>query len=245
MTRSSRLAIALAALSVTAATGAASASAAPFLRVGAKCVTYGSIFAGEKYIPAGGGGWLPAVPVELRYSSGDVAGTGTPEADGTFVTRVFAPTDFIALKRHFKNYTLRATQGTATASVGLTMVRADVALPAKASPHARVTFRIYGFPRGKNVFAHYVFGGKRRVRTYMGKASRTCGTLTKRQQYLPARTRYGTWTIYFTNTRALPKNRRKAIYYYRFTVRRVIRFRRLLGGHAAGASPTAVAEAVR
>jgi hypothetical protein len=245
MTRSLRLAITVAALTAAAATTAASASAAPFLRVGVKCVTYGSIFAGQKYIPAGGGGWLPAVPLNLQYTNGDGAGSATPLANGTFVTRVFAPTDFIRLKRHFKNYTLRATQGTATASVGLTMVRADVALPPRASPHARVTFRIYGFPRGKNVFAHYVFGGKRRVRTYMGKASRTCGTLTRRQEYLPARTRYGTWTIYFTNTRTLPKNRRKAIYYYKFTVRRVIRFRRLLGGHAAGATPTAVAQAAR
>jgi hypothetical protein len=169
----------------------------------------------------------------------------TPAANGTFVTRVFAPSDFIGLKRHFKGYTLTATQGTATASVRFTMVRADVALPAKASPQARVTFKIYGFPRGRNVYAHYVFGGKRRVRTYMGRATTTCGTLTKRQRYLPARIRYGTWTIYFTNTKALPKNRLKAIYYYKITVRRVIRFRRVLGGHAAGAVPTAVARTVR
>jgi hypothetical protein len=243
MTRSLPLALTVAALTV--ASGAASASAAPVLAIGLKCVPYfGAQSAGEQYIPIGGAGWLPAVPIDLAYTTGDDGGSGAPGADGRFVTKVLAPTDFIQLTRHLKGYTLRGTQGTAKASVKFTMVRVDVVLPTRASPHAVVNYKLYGFPPGKNIYAHYIFGGKRRVRTYLGQASKACGNLSKRQQYLPARTRYGIWTVYYTAGKTLKANRKNAYWVYKFTVRRVIRFRRTLGGHAAGALP-AVAEPVQ
>ena len=48
------------------------------------------------------------------------------------------------------------------------------------------------------IYAHWTFRGKRRATRSLGRARRPCGIVKKRAPFLAARTRYGTWKVYFT-----------------------------------------------
>jgi hypothetical protein len=110
------------------------------------------------------------------------------------------------------------------------MIRLTAKTPGKARPSSRVTYKLYGFPNKKRVWAHYVFKHKRRATTYMGRASKTCGTLKKRQRYLPARVHYGSWRVYFSNHKRF--STKNFILRGEFTVYRV--YRRAAAASARG-----------
>jgi hypothetical protein len=197
------------AVAAFAAMSASTASAAT-LAAGTSCARYIPGLAGEQWIPVVGSGFTPNTDpgvnsVELRYTTGDLGGFTPLAADGSFVTNVFMPSEFINNSSgRTKTYTLTATDRvtaglTATAQVKL--IRAGVTTrPARVRRNVRqkVRWSLFGAPTGARMFAHWTFKGRKRATRRVGVARGACGIARKRLPFVPARPRTGIWRVYFT-----------------------------------------------
>ena len=215
----------------------AAAQAAPTIFPGQKCNRYVPAFAGERWVGVGGYGFSPNAFVRLAWQGGDYAGNAITNAGGAFGGGFFMPSSFIPRSAgRVRSYNLYAQDGGTGAITGTSVrfVRVGVGLPSRARPRTRVRYRLYGFRSSRPVWANYTFAGKRRVRVYMGRTSSLCGTLSKRQRFLPTRTRYGRWRIYFSHHKRF--TRRSSYYYVEFTVYRTY-YRRADGARTASSGP--------
>jgi hypothetical protein len=216
-----RRALAGVAVFVLAAVATSTASAAT-LSVGTPCARYVPGLAGQQWIPVAGSGFTPNTDpafdsVQLSYSNGDLGDYAPLAADGSFVTNVFMPSEFISSSSgRTKTYTLtatdRATPGL-TASAQVTVVRAGVTTkPARVRRNVRrkVRWSVFGAPTGARIHAHWTFKGRRRATRRVGIARGACGIARKRLPFVPARPRSGTWKVYFT--RGKRYSRRRALF---------------------------------
>ena len=179
---------------------ASAASAAPAIVVGNKCVRCAPEIAGKAYIPVGGVGFVPNDTATLAYTGDDLAGNVTASATGGFLTKILVPSKFINSKARYKTYALGAhsqSNPLVAASAKVHMIRIGVAAPGHRPTH-KTTYRLYGFPSGKRVWAHYIFKHTRRRTVYLGHASKVCGNLHKRMRLLPTKLHYGQWHVYFS-----------------------------------------------
>jgi hypothetical protein len=211
-----RLALAGAAVAAFVAATASTASAAA-LTVGTPCARYVPGLAGEQWIPVAGSGFTantdPAFDsVQLSYSNGDLGDYAPMAADGSFVTNVFMPTEFISSSSgRTKTYTLTATDRAGlTASAQVTLVRAGVTTkPARVRRNVRrkVRWSVFGAPTGARMFAHWTFKGRKRATRKMGRARGACGIARKRMPFVAARPRSGIWRVYFTRGKRYSRKR--------------------------------------
>jgi hypothetical protein len=216
-----RPAVALAAAAALAAVAPSTASAAT-LTVGTSCARYVPGLAGEQWIPVSGSGFTPNTDprfnsVDLNYTTGDLGGFAPLAADGSFVTNVFMPTDFIDDSAgRKKSYALTATDRVTpglTASAEVTLVRAGVTTkPARVRRNVRrkVRWSVFGAPTGARMYAHWTFKGRKRATRRLGVARGACGIARKRLPFVPARPRSGIWRVYFT--RGKRYSRRRALF---------------------------------
>jgi hypothetical protein len=216
-----RPALAAAAAAALAAVTPSTASAAT-LTVGTPCARYVPGLAGERWIPVSGSGFTPNTDprfnsVDLNYTTGDLGGFTPLAADGTFVTNVFMPTEFIDDSAgRTKTYTLTATDRVTpglTASAPVTLVRAGVTTkPARVRRNVRrkVRWSVFGAPTGARMYAHWTFKGRRRATRRLGVARGACGIARRRLPFVPARPRSGIWSVYFT--RGKRYSRRRALF---------------------------------
>jgi hypothetical protein len=217
----SRLALAGAAVAALSALTASAASAAT-LTAGTPCARYVQGLAGGQWVPVSGTGFTPNTDpgfnsVELRYTTGDLGGYAPLAADGSLVTNVFMPTEFISDSAgRTKTYTLTATDRVTpglTASTQVTFVRAGVTTkPARVRRNVRrkVRWSVFGAPTGARMYAHWTFKGRKRATRRMGRARGACGIARKRMPFVPARPRSGIWRVYFT--RGKRYSRRRALF---------------------------------
>lgn len=213
-----RLALAGAAVAAFAAVTASTASAAT-LTVGTPCARYVPGLAGEQWIPVAGSGFTPNTDprftaVDLTYTNGDLGAYTPLAADGSFLTNVFMPTEFISSSSgRTKTYTLTATDRNTpglTASAQVTLVRAGVTTkPARVRRNVRrkVRWSVFGAPTGARIFAHWTFKGRKRATRRMGRARGACGIARKRMPFVAARPRTGTWRVYFTRGKRYSRKR--------------------------------------
>jgi hypothetical protein len=206
MNRALAVAVTAAALSGVAASAASAAT----ITVGTPCARYVPGLAGQQWIPIAGTGFTPNTDpafssVDLNYDTGDLGGFTPLAADGSFVTNVFMPNDFISSSSgRVKTYTLTATDRQTpgvTASVPVTLVRAGADVkPARVRRNLRrkVRWSVYGAPTGARMYAHWTFKGRRYATRGLGSAKGACGIARKRQPFLPAAARTGTWRVYVT-----------------------------------------------
>jgi hypothetical protein len=219
MTRlAGRLALAGAAVAAFAAVTASIASAAT-LTVGTPCARYVPGLAGEQWIPVAGSGFTPNTDpafdsVQLSYSNGDLGDYAPLAADGSFLTNVFMPTEFISDSAgRKKTYTLTATDQVTpglTASAPITFIRAGVTTkPARVRRNVRrkVRWSVFGAPTGARMFAHWTFKGRKRATRKLGRARGACGIARKRMPFVPARPRAGIWRVYFTRGKRYSRKR--------------------------------------
>ena len=203
---------------VPAAVTASTASAAT-LTVGTPCARYVPGLAGEQWIPVGGSGFTPNTDprftaVDLTYTNGDLGAYTPLAADGSFLTNVFMPTEFISSSSgRKKTYTLTATDRNTpglTASAQVTLVRAGVTTkPARVRRNVRrkVRWSVFGAPTGARIFAHWTFKGRKRATRKMGRARGACGIARKRMPFVTARPRTGIWKVYFTRGKRYSRKR--------------------------------------
>jgi hypothetical protein len=213
-----RGALAGAAVAAFVAASASAASAAT-LTVGTPCARYVPGLAGEQWIPVAGTAFTPNTDpnfdsMALTYTNGDLGGYAPLAADGSFVTNVFMPSEFISSSSgRTKTYTLtatdRATPGL-TASAQVTLVRAGVTIkPARVRRNVRrkVRWSLFGAPTGARMFAHWTFKGRKLATRRVGVARGACGIARKRLPFVPVRPRSGIWKVYFTRGKRYARRR--------------------------------------
>ena len=204
---------ALVALASTLVCAAAAPAQAAEVIVPTSCVRYVPALAGTKFVPVQGAGFSPttnpAFPntVDLGYTNGDSGGFVPLTTTGLIApgSGAFMPSDFISDSAgRVKSYTLTATDSlnpALTASTPVTFVRVGARTKpddVKGKIHRRVRWLLWGAPTGARMYAHWTFRGKKRATKSLGRAKGPCGLVRKRQPFLAAKTRYGTWKVYFT-----------------------------------------------
>lgn len=165
-----------------------------------------------KYVGVAGSGWTPNSQVTFAWSNkGGSAGTVATDANGQFGSDKFvtgpAPGQ-LRRGKNIKSYSLTATDGSNTAvkaTASLKVVRLGVSPPQNGSPYRRVTRRLFGFPRNKKIWSHYVFGGKVRKTVSFGRTKGPCGTASHKMRSQPAKPRVGHWDVYYSTHRKLTK----------------------------------------
>src|SRR4051812_15042282 len=171
-----------------------------------------------------GSGWRPGEgTTEIGYSTGRL-GFATPAGDGTFTVLIPVRTSFRApsvVQGNYGVYARDVVDSNVFAETRVNVVKITVDVPKSARPRSKVKFRFYGFPNHKRIWAHYSYGGKRRALTDMGRTKGACGKVSKLQRYLPAKVRYGTWYVYYANTRSFAGARKRYVIRGSFTVHRV------------------------
>jgi hypothetical protein len=197
----------------------ASAASAATLAVGTSCARYVPGLAGEQWIPVAGSGFTPNTDptfnsVELTYTTGDLGGHTPLAADGSFLTNVFMPSEFInASSGRTKTYTLTATDRETpglTASAQVRLVRAGVTTkPARVRRNVgrKVRWSVFGAPTGARIYAHWTFKGRKRATRRLGVARGACGIARKRLPFVAARPRTGIWRVYFTRGKRYSRGR--------------------------------------
>lgn len=199
----------------------ASASAAS-LSVDKPCYAAAAERPAREPVSVTGAGFRPNSPVRLAYEDGTYAGQVTADAAGNLAATVEAP--MLAGEDKERSLLLSATDPSQPAPLASVPVRVSrlevVATPARARPHARVTYEARGFPTGRNLYAHYVYPGRRgRVRktVRLGRLTGPCGTLTRRARLLPVRrVRYGRWYVQWD---VRPRFSRRTVPQYHGTLR--------------------------
>lgn len=201
-------AIAVAAAGAAAAPAAASAAAI----VTKRCANFAAGVSGPQ-VAVAGAGFTPGGFVNFTYGGGR-AGTLQATAAGQFQGLVNAPAS-IATGKHVQRYTLTAVDAANAFLRGTSnfkIVRFDASVPAKhPKPRERITFKLYGFPRHKAVYSHYVLHGKNRRNYRLGTVKGACGLLRKRVRTLPTRVHFGVWHIYLTNHKRFPRSHRARV----------------------------------
>jgi len=158
-----------------------------------------------------GTGWLPGDTVKL--SGGQLSGTATVGADGTFVQTISGAVLGTSGPAQ-QPETLTATdEGNAADNTPATGQSADTNFlvanlafsvnPQEASFKRKVTFRFSGFLPGRAIYAHYVHRGRVAAVQSFGRTSGACGLLRKRElQYPGGKPRYDSYTVQFDDSRS-------------------------------------------
>lgn len=201
---SARLAVGAAALMATGAF-AAQASAAQ-IALNASC--YLNTDRSTATVEVGGRGFFPASSVDI---GGNVFGTATTDATGSFLTTVRAPNDTI--KPGARKFTVTAsdedfnTGQKITAATTGHYTKAGVGLSDNYVGFGkRITYYFGGFRPGKQIYGHYFIGRHQTGRKRFGKAKGPCGTLkAKATGYPVSRAQPNKWTVYFDNVKKFLK----------------------------------------
>lgn len=163
-------------------------------------------------ITVAGAGWTPGDRIELMTANGDLYGTATAGATGSF-SQVIDGTPLGTIDPAQKTETLVASdQGnpaTGAQSTGqtarATLLIANLAF--KVSPNSapfnkRVTFSFSGFDAGRQIYAHYLHKGRVVAGQRFGRAAGACGLLRKKAlQYPGGHPHFSYYTVQFDDSR--------------------------------------------
>jgi hypothetical protein len=207
------LATASAAALAAAAGDAGAASTAPTIATKIPCVANLGL-GGAMTLPLSGSGFTPNGVVVLQTST-----TAAPapknltsvsaDASGNIAGRVDPPafTSESTVEQSFNLIATESANPANTATARFRQVRFGFdAKPSTGSPSSRVRYTARGFPPGKAVYAHFRFRDKTRRNVQIGVARAPCGIASKTMRLLPAKTRFGTWTIYMDQAPTFSKS---------------------------------------
>jgi hypothetical protein len=206
------LAASSAAVLVAVAGDAAPAGAAPTIATKIPCVANLGL-GGAMTLPLTGSGFTPNGVVALQTST---SSRPTPkdltsiraDAGGNIASRVDPPAfkSRSTVQETFHLIAIEAANPANTATATFRQVRFGFnASPSTGRPARRVTYTARGFLPGKPVYAHFRFRGRTRRDLKIGVARAPCGIASKKMRLLPAKTRFGTWTVYMDQTPAYSK----------------------------------------
>lgn len=182
---------------------AAAAVAAPFALpslAGAAAVAVDLPCYPERFpLAVAGQGFTPGGSVSVTATG--LSASATADATGAFGATSTAPSlPFVGPGS--RTFTLTAADAanpanTATTTFRVTSFAARTTPRSPSKPSTTVRWTVSGFPPGRSVYAHYVFGGHARARVRFGVAAKPCGTLrSPRIRAIPvSRPSVGEWTI--------------------------------------------------
>ena len=146
-----------------------------------------------------GVGFGPNETVDIRVN-GTAASSAATDAAGNFPSTPFNPD----IGRH-NQAMITVTAHGETSNVDAALPAFPVVVPnvviPNGRPQKRVLYRLYGFPNGKTVYAHYSYHGRQKAVVKLGTAKGPCGVLKKRERLLPAKFRAGRWVYHFNNSK--------------------------------------------
>lgn len=177
---------------------AAAALALPATASAASLTAASTCAVGGNAMPISGTGFTPNTKITLTTNTGG-SGSVTSDATGAFSTTVTAPTvhDFTA---HTLTITATDTTNPALAAgtqFGVVKGPFETNFPVNGKPRQRVLWQFAGFVTGKPIYVHLRFKGRTMANYRFGVASGPCGTLRAHAKRLPAKPRYGTWSMQF------------------------------------------------
>jgi hypothetical protein len=159
-------------------------------------------------VAVSGIGFGPNETVDILVNGTPVSSAATDGA-GNFPSTPFSPD----IGRH-NQATITVTAHGETSNIDASLPPFPVVVPnvvvPNGRPQRRVLYKLYGFPNGKPVYAHYTFHGHQRRVVRLGTAKGPCGVLSKRLAILPTRFHKGLWIYHFNNSRT---NRNAQPYY--------------------------------
>jgi hypothetical protein len=221
---------------VTAAAVPARAAAAPALFT-PRCARDVSDFIIGQTVPVAGVGFTPGRLSGVRLTwNGHYGGYADTNALSGFRALIFPPPQ----KRWQRRWTLTAVDQAnpaLRASRSVEVVKVGVVEPKHTHPSAGITRRLHGFAN-KTTYASFAFGGRIRATVKLGRPRGACGNLTKRMRALPARVRYGKWTIYYSYRRHFGRADAR---HGRYVIAKEYSASRLIHFRAAAASPARAA----
>jgi hypothetical protein len=197
------LAASSAAALAAAAAGDAGAASAATISSKLACVANLGI-GGALTLPVTGSGFSPNGVVALSTSTASSPapkelGSVNADANGNVDGRVDPPA-FRSTSTVQQSFNLIATDATNPANTATSTFRqvrfGFDANPDTGRPARRVTYTARGFLPGKAVYAHFRFRGRTRRDVKIGVAAAPCGVVSKKMRLLPAKTRFGRWTIF-------------------------------------------------
>jgi hypothetical protein len=208
--------VAGASLALTGVVSVASAAVTPAtLAVNAAC--YATASAKDRpAITITGSGYSPDGQVIITDQSASLDVTTTASPTGMVDATAPAPVPDLT-KPGFKKDTITATeysdsgveyQGTTTTDI--TLVEASAAHTKRAPGLKALTFKtrwsFSGFPEGKTIYGHYLYGGKFAARQAFGKAQGPCGVLTVHKRLFPATPKHREYVLQIDARKKYSKN---------------------------------------
>jgi hypothetical protein len=183
-----------ASLGVVGSAAAATVPAAPLTLNQACYITVGKT---RPTMTVAGTGYVPGDPVNVSDATGSFDENVTADATGAITATAPAPVTYFS-KPGEKADVITATDYGAdgneyvgTARTELSFLGASAAKTKRAHGLQALTFKtkwaFSGFPEGKSIWAHYIYGKKTVARQSFGKAKGPCGLLTARARLYPAR----------------------------------------------------------
>jgi hypothetical protein len=162
---------------------------------------------------------------QVAFSYGDVnqppVATGTADTAGNLSGGIPAPDIGTHNLGTFSVAAKGLTSGATATTAPFPVVRPKVSLPSHGRPNSRVLYKVYGFPNGRPVYAHYTYHGKQRAVVKLGTAKGPCGLLTKRARFLPAKFRAGEWVYHFNNSKT--NRNQRPLYEIKYLFSRIFR----------------------
>ncbi len=169
----------------------------------------------QRSVPIRGAGFTPGGTVRLSYvhpalTAPNFATSAPVDGAGNFGVTAF-PAPFNSFRTREQSFGLTAEDPNPALNTGTTFrqVRYGVSVfPSSGRPSRRVRYTARGFAPGRNVYAHFRFAGRTRRNVKIGNPVAPCGKKSRRMRLIPARSRVGTWTVYFDQRRSFSRSTR-------------------------------------
>ncbi len=143
-----------------------------------------------------GTGYIPGDPVNVSDASGSFDQNVTADASGAITATGPAPVTFFnspgekADVISATDYSTDGNEYVGSARTELSFLGASANKTKRAHGLQALTFKtkwtFSGFPEGKSIYAHYIYGKKTVARQSFGKAKGPCGLLTAHARLYPA-----------------------------------------------------------
>ncbi|MGH2909016.1 MAG: hypothetical protein ACRDK8_06955 [Solirubrobacteraceae bacterium] len=142
-----------------------------------------------------GTGYAPGDQISISDGTGTFSANVTADPTGAFTTSAPAPVTFFSKPGEKRDtitatdYSLDGNEYVGTATTKLSVLDAS-AKTRRGRGLSALTFKtrwsFSGFPEGKPIYAHYLYGKKLLAKQRFGRAKGPCGLLTVRKRLYPA-----------------------------------------------------------
>ncbi len=159
-----------------------------------------------------GTGYIPGDPVNVSDATGTFDQDVTADATGAITATAPAPVTFFSKPGEkadvvtATDYSGDGNEYVGSARTELSFLGASANKTRRAHGLKALTFKtkwtFSGFPEGKSIYAHYIYGKKTVARQSFGKAKGPCGLLTARARLYPAKPHHREYRLQIDSRRS-------------------------------------------